>query len=200
MRAATLLLVIASAHRVAAWCCRVCGKCMCDSYGVCAGPPSEARAPLNRWTTDELGRFMESLADGGARNLCPTGCRIPSLFNGSRSRLVALEMDGAAMHKRLQAQSAWEAVLSHPNVTAEEKANATSIRASFASGLLPPEVEPTQAARLYFGYFNRLHMAIKTAVQPLSPPPAPRAPPPSTPPLTSGQTKHHRTLLTRRRT
>uniref|UniRef100_A0A7S0JJP2 Uncharacterized protein n=1 Tax=Calcidiscus leptoporus TaxID=127549 RepID=A0A7S0JJP2_9EUKA len=85
-------------------------------------------------------------------------------------------MDGAAMHERLQAQSAWEAFWRHPNTTAGEKANASSIRAGYAAGLLPLEAN---SVRLVLPYFNRLHMAVRAIVQPLSSQRAPPAPPPS---------------------
>ena len=151
---------------------------MCDYYGGCPTKPSEALPPLQQWSLDAVGDFVESLADGGQRDLCPPGCRTPMLFNGSRARLTALGMDGAALHELLQKQSAQEAAWRHPNATDEDKANMTQIRAGFAAGLLPPDVDATRVA---VAFFNRLHLTVRAAVQPLSPPPAPRGPPPSPP-------------------
>lgn len=158
------------------WCCRVCTKCMCDSYGVCASasvPTPMAR--VQSWTNEEVGLFAESLADLGIRNTCPAGCQTPSLFNGSRSRFAS--MSGAALHDLLEAQSAFEKRLRDPNTTsAAERANASNVRAEYAKGLLPPHAQP---ARVALAFFNRLHTAVRDfshaagAHLPAAPPPPP---------------------------
>lgn len=148
---------------------------MCDSYGVCSTAPSEALAPLQQWSVAELGDFSESLFVGGHRDRCPSGCKVPAMFNGSRARFASMGLDGAALHARLQAHSQLEALLRSPNCTVAERDNATAWRREFTTGLLPPEVDEVRAS---FAYFNRLHAAVHAAVQPRSPPPPPRAPPP----------------------
>ena len=138
-----------------AWCCRACGRCMCDSYGVC-GVKASAMPPLPTWSAADVASFIESLAENGSRNLCPSGCRTPSLFNGSRFD----GMSGLLLHELLTARSAAEAQLRSPNATAAEKANASALRAQLALGLLPHNVDATRVAP---AFFNRLHTAITAA-------------------------------------
>ena len=87
---------------------------MCDSYGVCGAADTQSRgalSPLPTWSEADVSAFTESLAENGSRNTCPAGCRTPSLFANSSSRLASLRMSGHALHALLQAQSTVEASL-----------------------------------------------------------------------------------------
>jgi len=158
-----------------AWCCRACGKCMCDSYGVCAPNPPEGRASVHTWSVEEVSTFVESLSFSGenGRDTCPAGCKTPSLFNGSHARFTNGNIDGKALHERLVAQSALESAVRNPNITVS---NVTEKRLAFATGLLPDGPDPS---RVYLAFWNRLHLSIKSAQVPHHPPPpTPTLPPP----------------------
>ena len=161
---------------VAPWCCRACGICMCDAYGVCeaaTGPSSAAERtnatrrlhmlpPLAHWSVDEVAAFVDSLSETGARNTCMSGCKTPGLFNDSAVRFKALGINGTMLHERLQQQVALEATLRSPNTSVDVKGNGSALRAELAFGLISPVED---AVRVALPFFNRLHMAVRAAVE-----------------------------------
>jgi len=103
----SLPLVLLSASSAHAWCCRSCGKCMCELYGVCPAPSTSAPPPpapsLATLSVADVAAFIASLAPDGSRQFCPPGCSVPDKLNASL--FLERHIDGAMLLRLYEAHN-----------------------------------------------------------------------------------------------
>ena len=107
-----LLLLGLHAQRTNAWCCRSCGKCMCELYGVCPAPASAEPPPtkaLEHLSAAEVAAFVKSLGPDGARQTCPPTCAIVNQFSAASAKFLERGIHGHELLKLVHAHShpAW---------------------------------------------------------------------------------------------
>ena len=95
LRRSYLLALLIYTQSASCWCCRSCGKCMCEVYGVCPVPDKTEPPPtksLQDLSADEVATFIASLGPNGSRQTCPAACplieQMALLSNKIRERSI----------------------------------------------------------------------------------------------------------------
>lgn len=104
------ILVLAQLPVGRAWCCRACGKCMCELYGVCPAPAqasSTSQSALHALSVADVAAFVESIGPNGSRQTCPSACPLVGLLNASL--FVRGAVDGRTLARLVRAHDdrAW---------------------------------------------------------------------------------------------
>ena len=130
---------------------------MCSLYGVCTiapngAPPLPLDSPMKQLNVTEVAAFVDSLRPGGVRDICPEGCTLPPLFNGSK--FAARGVSGSDLLDLLR---------KHDDGLPRAAIHNDTLRAAHAGWLrsmkLFDAVNPTESTLLAFA--NRLRDAVR---------------------------------------